>query len=90
MPGSVERAIGHDQAATLEDAVDDGVCEVGIVRAYPRERKEIVFDAHERAFAFVKGACERGIYDNMKTAGASSPRYLTERRAPHTPNLPRD
>jgi transposase len=25
-------------------------------------------DAHERAFAFFKGACTRGIYDNMKTA----------------------
>jgi hypothetical protein len=27
-----------------------------------------VFDAHERAFAFFRGACTRGIYDNMKTA----------------------
>ena len=27
-----------------------------------------VFDAHDRAFAFFKGACTRGIYDNMKTA----------------------
>jgi transposase len=27
-----------------------------------------VFDAHVRAFAFFKGACTRGIYDNMKTA----------------------
>jgi hypothetical protein len=38
------------------------------VRAYPRETQERVFDAHDRAFAFFKGACERGIYDNMKTA----------------------
>jgi transposase len=38
------------------------------VRAYPRETQEMVFDAHERAFAFFKGACARGIYDNMKTA----------------------
>jgi transposase len=38
------------------------------VRAYPRESQEMVFDAHDRAFAFFKGACERGIYDNMKTA----------------------
>lgn len=38
------------------------------VRAYPRESQEMVFDAHERAFAFFKGACSRGIYDNMKTA----------------------
>ena len=28
----------------------------------------MVFDAHERAFAFFRGACARGIYDNMKTA----------------------
>jgi transposase len=38
------------------------------VRSYPRETQEMVFDAHERAFAFFKGACGRGIYDNMKTA----------------------
>jgi hypothetical protein len=28
----------------------------------------MVFDAHDRNFAFFKGACTRGIYDNMKTA----------------------
>ena len=28
----------------------------------------MVFDAHDKAFAFFRGACERGIYDNMKTA----------------------
>jgi transposase len=39
-----------------------------VARAYPRETQEMVFDAHERAFAFFKGACARGIYDNMKTA----------------------
>ena len=38
------------------------------VRAYPRETQEMVFDAHDRAFAFFRGACTRGIYDNMKTA----------------------
>jgi transposase len=38
------------------------------VRAYPRETQEMVFDAHDRGFAFFKGACTRGIYDNMKTA----------------------
>jgi transposase len=37
-------------------------------RAYPRETQEMVFDAHDRAFAFFKGTCRRGIYDNMKTA----------------------
>jgi len=38
------------------------------VRAYPRESQEMVFDAHNRALAFFRGACSRGIYDNMKTA----------------------
>ena len=33
------------------------------VRAYPRETQEMVFDAHDRAFAFFKGTCTRGIYD---------------------------
>ncbi len=37
-------------------------------RAYPRESQEMVFDAHDRGFAFFKGACRRGIYDNMRTA----------------------
>ncbi len=38
------------------------------VRAYFRETQELVFDAHDKAFAFYGGACRRGIYDNMKTA----------------------
>jgi transposase len=38
------------------------------VRAYPRETQEMVFDAHDRAFALFRGTCQRGIYDNMKTA----------------------
>ena len=38
------------------------------VRAYMRETQEMVFDAHEKAFAFFKGTPRRGIYDNMKTA----------------------
>jgi transposase len=37
-------------------------------RAYPRETQEMVFDAHDKAFAFFRGTCTRGIYDNMKTA----------------------
>jgi transposase len=36
--------------------------------AYLRESQEMVFDAHNRAFAFFGGACRRGLYDNMKTA----------------------
>ena len=38
------------------------------VRAYPRETQEMVFDAHDKAFAFFGGSCTRGIYDNMRTA----------------------
>ena len=38
------------------------------IRAYPREGQEMLFDAHAQAFAFFRGACTRGIYDNMKTA----------------------
>ena len=40
------------------------------VSAYPRETQEMVFDAHERAFAFFKGACVRGVYDNLWTSPA--------------------
>ena len=42
------------------------------VRVYPRESQEMVFDAHDRAFVFFGGACQRGIYDNMKTASMRS------------------
>jgi transposase len=38
------------------------------IRAYPGETQDMVFDAHDRAFAFFRGACTRGIYDSMKTA----------------------
>src|ERR1700680_4284934 len=41
------------------------------VRVYPRETQEMVFDAHDRAFALFKGTCQRGIYDNMKTAAGT-------------------
>ena len=33
------------------------------VRAYPRESQEMVFDGHDRAFAFFKGTCTRGMPD---------------------------
>ena len=38
------------------------------VRAYYRETQEMVLDAHNRAFHFFEGTCNRGIYDNMSTA----------------------
>jgi len=39
-----------------------------LIRAYPRETQEMVFDAHDRAFRLFGGSCRRGIYDNMSTA----------------------
>ena len=39
-----------------------------LVQIFPRESQEMVFEAHERGFRFFGGACQRGIYDNMKTA----------------------
>lgn len=36
------------------------------VAAYPREVQEMVFDAHNRAFAFFGGVPTRMVYDNLK------------------------
>jgi transposase len=36
------------------------------VVAYPRETQEMVFDAHNHAFAFFGGVPERMVYDNLK------------------------
>jgi len=36
--------------------------------AYPGQSHEMLFDAHNRAFAMLGGIPKRGIYDNMKTA----------------------
>ncbi len=41
-------------------------------RAYPRETQEMVFDAHDRAFALFKGTCGRGIYGGRSDAGFRS------------------
>src|SRR5437879_8020883 len=41
------------------------------VRVYPRETQEMVFDAHDRAFALCKGSCRRGIYDTLTPAAAA-------------------
>ena len=53
------------------------------VRAYRRERQEMLFDVHNRAFAQFGGSCERGIYDNLKTAvdaiGKGHERKLNQR-----------
>ena len=40
---------------------------MSFVRAYPRETQEMVFAAHQEAFAAFGGVPERGIYDNPKT-----------------------
>jgi transposase len=54
-------------------------------RAYMRESQEMVFDAHDRAFAFFRGTCTRGIYDNMKTAVNRHPKLTPYRRSILTP-----
>ena len=36
------------------------------VAAYPRETQEMVFDAHNRAFAFFGGVPQRMVYDTLK------------------------
>ena len=51
------------------------------VRAYPRETQEMVFDAHDKAFAFFGGACARGIYDSEALFAIGS-RTMGERRPP--------
>jgi hypothetical protein len=37
-----------------------------VCSCYPRETQEMVFYAHDRAFALFKGTCGRGIYDNTR------------------------
>lgn len=39
-----------------------------LVVTYPNEQLEMVMDAHDKAFTFFDGCCQKGIYDNMKTA----------------------
>ena len=39
-----------------------------ILRAYPQQTHEMLFDAHNHGLAVLGGVPQRGIYDNMKTA----------------------
>ena len=57
------------------------------VRAYPRETQEMVFDAHDRAFAFFKGACTRGHLRQHEDGGG---RDLRGQGARLQPPLPAD
>lgn len=59
-----------DGVTTMAKVVQIRLCHSRMlfVRAYPGEAQEMVFDAHEKAFQFFKGAARRGIYDNMRTA----------------------
>jgi transposase len=38
-----------------------------VLRAYPVQTHEMLFDAHSHAFAAFGGVLRRGIYDNMRT-----------------------
>ncbi len=44
-----------------------------LVQVFPRESRETVFEAHDRAFRFFGGVCRRGIHDSMKTAVTAVP-----------------
>jgi hypothetical protein len=48
----------------MSGCVTAGCCRMRL----PRETQEMVFNPHDRALAFFKGACTLGIYDNIKTA----------------------
>jgi transposase len=37
-------------------------------RVYPCQKQELMLDVHRRAFEYFGGVCERGIYDNLKSA----------------------
>jgi transposase len=54
-----------------------------ILRAYPLQTHEMLFDAHIHAFRVLGGVPQRGIYDNMKTAvdrvGVSKARQVNAR-----------
>src|ERR1700751_3132287 len=39
-----------------------------VIRAYPQQTHEMLFDAHNHAFRVLGGVPRRGIYDNMRTA----------------------
>jgi transposase len=56
-----------------------------IVRAYPLQTHEMLFDAHYHAFRVLGGVPRRGIYDNMRTAvdqvGAGKKRQVNARFA---------
>ncbi len=39
-----------------------------LIVVYRNEQLEMVMDAHNKAFQFFGGICEKGIYDNMRTA----------------------
>jgi transposase len=39
-----------------------------MVRGYPLQTHEMLFDAHNHAFRVLGGVPRRGIYDNMRTA----------------------
>ena len=41
-----------------------------ILRAYPQQTHEMLFDAHNHAFRVLAGVPRRGIYDNLWTSPA--------------------
>jgi transposase len=43
-----------------------------VLRAYPQQTHEMLFDAHNHAFRVLGGVPRRGIFDNMRTAARSA------------------
>ena len=63
-----------------------------ILRAYPQQTHEMLFDAHNHAFRVLGGVPRRGIYDNMRTAvdkvGRGKERQVNARFCGHGQPLP--
>ena len=53
------------------------------MRAYFRETQEMVFDAHDRAFAFIAALVGAATTNNMRTAVETSSSAERERGTPH-------
>jgi hypothetical protein len=55
------------------------------VHAYPRETQEMVFDAHDRAFALFKGTCQRWSTTNISEIFMKFPVQRIRRRPDRYP-----
>jgi transposase len=56
------------EAFQFDWSEDWAISRAFILRAYPQQTHEMLFDAHNHAFRVLGGVPRRGIYDNMRTA----------------------